>query len=68
MWQVLGRHNCIKDFGGERGQLEIPGVDRRTIFKWILKNMIGGVDYIDLAEDRNNCRALVNTEMNFLVQ
>ena len=28
---------------------------------------MGGVDWIDLAEDRSRCRAVVNTVMNFLV-
>jgi hypothetical protein len=27
----------------------------------------GGMDCIDLAQDRNQCRALVNTVMNILV-
>ena len=27
----------------------------------------GGIDWIDLAQDRDRCRALVNTVMNLLV-
>jgi hypothetical protein len=32
--------------------LEDPGVDRRIILKWIFERLGGGVDWIDLAEDR----------------
>jgi hypothetical protein len=36
---------------------------RRIILCWIF--MIWGVDWIDLAKDRDRCRAVVNTVMKF---
>jgi hypothetical protein len=44
--------------------LEDPSVDGRIILKWILEKWGGGTDWIDLAEDRDKWRALVNTVMN----
>jgi hypothetical protein len=44
-----------------------PGVDGRIILKWIFERLGGGVDWIDLAEDRDRWRALVYTVMNFRV-
>jgi len=42
--------------------LENPGVDGKIILRW----MGGGdVDWIDLAQDRDRWRALVNAVMNF---
>jgi len=43
------------------------GVDRRIILKWHFKKWGGGVDCIDLAQDRHRWRALVNVVKNFLV-
>jgi hypothetical protein len=34
------------------------------ILKWILEKWVGGTDRIDLAEDREMWRALVNAVMN----
>jgi hypothetical protein len=48
--------------------LEDPGVDGRIILKWIFRNWdVGGMGWIDLAQDRDRWRALVNTAMNGLV-
>jgi hypothetical protein len=44
-----------------------PGVDGRIILKWIFKQWNGGMDWIELAEDRDKWRALVNAVMNLLV-
>jgi hypothetical protein len=47
--------------------LEDLSVDGRTILKWILKKWEwGGMDFIDLAENRDRWRALVNVVMNLL--
>jgi len=32
--------------------LEIPGIDRRIIIKWIFRKRDGGMDWIDVAQDR----------------
>jgi hypothetical protein len=46
--------------------LEDPGIDGRIILKWILgKEGWGGMDWIDLAQDRDRWQALVNAVMNF---
>jgi hypothetical protein len=40
--------------------LEDTGVDGRVILKWIFKKWDGGMDWIDVAQDRDKWRALVN--------
>jgi hypothetical protein len=41
-----------------------PSVDGRIILKWIFKKWDGGMDWIELAEDRDKWRAVVNAVMN----
>jgi hypothetical protein len=49
--------------------LEDPGIDGEIILKWIFKKWdgAGGMDWIDMAQDRNRWRALVNVVMNLRV-
>ena len=47
--------------------MEDPGVDGRIILKWIFERLGGGIDWIDLAQDRDRWRAVVNTVMNLRV-
>ena len=47
--------------------LEDLGTDGRIILKWILGQWHGGMDWIDLAQDRGRWRALVNALMNLRV-
>jgi hypothetical protein len=47
--------------------LEDPGVDGRIILKWIVKKRDGGMDWIDIAQDRDRWQAVVNAVMNFRV-
>jgi hypothetical protein len=44
-----------------------PGVDGRIILKWIFKTWDGGMDSIELAQDRDRWRAVVNAVMNLRV-
>jgi hypothetical protein len=47
--------------------LEDPGVDGRIILKWIFRKWDGGLDWIDLAQDRDRWRAVLNAVMNLRV-
>jgi hypothetical protein len=47
--------------------LEDPGVDGRIILKWIFKKWEGGMDWIDMAQDKGRWRALVSEVMNLRV-
>jgi len=45
----------------ERDHSEDPPIDGMIIFRWIFSN---GMDWTDLAQDRNRWRALVNAVMS----
>jgi hypothetical protein len=47
-----------------RNHLEDRGVDGRIILKWIKKWDGGGMDWIDMAQDRDRWRVLVSAVMN----
>jgi hypothetical protein len=52
----------------ERDHLEEPGVGGRIILRIIFRKWDGGdKDWIDLAQDTDRCRALVNMVVNFRV-
>jgi hypothetical protein len=51
----------------EGDHLEDPGIDGRIILNGSLRSGMGGMDWIDMARDRDRWRALVNTVMNFRV-
>jgi len=49
----------------DRNHLEDPGADGMIILKWILKvYMEGGIDLINVTQDRERLRAVMNTAMN----
>ena len=47
--------------------MEDPGLDGRIILKLILEKWDEGMEWIDLAQDRDRWLALVNAVMNFRV-
>jgi hypothetical protein len=53
---------------GERDHWGDPSVDGRIILRWIFRKWDeGGMDWIELAQDRDRWRALVNAVMNLRV-
>jgi len=52
---------------GERNHLEDLGVDGRIILRLIFRKWDGGTDWIDVVQDRDRWRALVNAVMNLRV-
>jgi len=51
-----------------RDHLGDPGVDGRIILRWILRKWdVGGMDWIELAKERDSWLTLVSAVMNFRV-
>ena len=52
----------------ERDSLEDPGVDGTIIFRWIFRKWdVGGMEWIELSQDRDRWWAIVNAVINFRV-
>jgi hypothetical protein len=51
----------------ERDYLVDPYLNDRIIFRWIFRNWDGGMDWIDLTQDRDKWRALVNAVMKLCI-
>jgi len=48
--------------------LEDPDIDRRIILRWIFRTWdVGDMDWIELTEERDRWRAVVNAVMNLRV-
>jgi hypothetical protein len=71
MLHLWGRGEVYTDFWWgntrERDHLEDPSLDGRVILRGYSGRGIEGKDWIDLAQDRNRRRAIVNAVMNFRV-
>jgi hypothetical protein len=66
----VGKERCLRIVVGRpegRNHLGDPGVDGRIIIKWIFKTWDGGMDWIELAQDRDRWRDLVNAVTNLRV-
>jgi hypothetical protein len=57
-WVLKGKNLMLGD------HLKNPGVDGRIILKWLFEKWNGGMDWIDLVQDRNRWQALVYAVMN----
>jgi hypothetical protein len=71
MWHVWGRREVhtgvwLGDLR-EGDRLGDPGVDGRIILRRIFGKWDGGMDWIELAQDRDRWRALLNAVMNLRV-
>jgi hypothetical protein len=64
-----GRERCTQELGGETlGKATTWEThDGRIILKWIFKKWDGGMDWIELAKDRDRWRTVVNVVMNLRV-
>jgi hypothetical protein len=67
-----GEERCIQGCGVGKPELQnhlkYPGIDGRIILRWIFRKWHGGgKDWIELAQDRDMWRTLVNAVMNFRV-
>jgi hypothetical protein len=51
----------------ERDHLEDTGVDGRIILRWIFRKWDGGMDWVDLDQDRKRWRTLVKAVMKLRV-
>ena len=50
----------------EGDHLEDPGVDERMMLKLFFKSWMGCIDWIDLAQDKDRWRAVVNKVMKYV--
>jgi hypothetical protein len=71
MWHAWDRRGKCTGFWWESqkesGHLEDQGVCGGTESEWILVRLAGCVEWIQLAQDRDRWRALVNVVMNLRV-
>jgi len=51
----------------ERDHMENPGVDGKIILRWMFRKWVGGMDWIDLGQNRDRWRGLVRAVMNLRV-
>ena len=66
-----GEKSRIQGFDGEtegKRPFEDPGLDGRIILRWIFRKWdVLGMDWVDVAQDRDRWRAFVNVILNLRV-
>jgi hypothetical protein len=66
-----GEEECIQDIGGKTSRKKLLGRSRRRWVHTIKRNLTeirwGCMNWIDLAQNRDERRALVNMVMNFRI-
>jgi hypothetical protein len=67
MGEKTGAYRILVGISEGGDHLGDAGVDERIILIWIFKTWDGGMDWIELAQDRNRWRALVNAVMKLRV-
>jgi hypothetical protein len=67
MGETRNAYRILVGKPGEKRPLGRHDIGGWTILKWILEIGWDGVDWIELAQDRDQWRALVNTVMNLWV-
>ena len=68
MMERRGLHGVLVGKPERNSPLGRPRRRWEDILKWIFREVgCGGMDWIELAQDRDRCRALVNAVMNIRV-
>jgi hypothetical protein len=67
MGEMRGAYRILVGRPEGRRPLGDPGVDGRVIYQWIFKKWDGGMGWIELAQDRDRWRDLVNAVLNLRV-
>ena len=63
--EMRGVHTVLVGKTEGRNHLQDTGIDGRTILKWIFCKREWGMDWINLAQNRDRWWALVRAVMNF---
>ena len=67
MWERTGAYRVLVGRSEGKDHLKEPSLNGRVILKWICRKWHGGMDRIDLAQDRDRWWALLNAVMNLRV-